>query len=133
MWIRVWASNASFRFCRGVDSNYRTDLFTGSLDVLRSLTGHSEEQMNADFTPYRVVCDHARAAAFLIADGVVPGNAGRNYITRMIIRRGARFGSRGREHVEPGRVGAGTERTAGDEQDEAGDERGPRHRPFSGT
>ncbi|HKG55274.1 MAG TPA: alanine--tRNA ligase [Anaerolineales bacterium] len=79
---------------QGVDSNYKTDLFTGSLDVLRSLTGHSEEQMNADFTPYRVVCDHARAAAFLIADGVVPGNAGRNYITRMIIRRGARFGTK---------------------------------------
>ena len=79
---------------QGVDSNYKTDLFTGSLDVLRSLTGHSEEQMYADFTPYRVVCDHARAAAFLIADGVVPGNAGRNYITRMIIRRGARFGTK---------------------------------------
>jgi len=77
---------------QGVDSNYKTDLFTGSLDVLRSLTGHSEEQMYADFTPYRVVCDHARAAAFLIADGVVPGNAGRNYITRMIIRRAAFFG-----------------------------------------
>jgi alanyl-tRNA synthetase len=79
---------------QGVDSNYKTDLFTGSLDVLRSLSGHSEEQMYADFTPYRVVCDHARAAAFLIADGVVPGNAGRNYITRMIIRRGARFGTK---------------------------------------
>ena len=79
---------------QGVDSNYKTDLFTGSLDVLRSLTGHSEDQMYADFTPYRVVCDHARAAAFLIADGVVPGNAGRNYITRMIIRRGARFGTK---------------------------------------
>jgi alanyl-tRNA synthetase len=79
---------------QGVDSNYKTDLFTGMLDVLRSLTGHSEEQMYADFTPYRVVCDHARAAAFLIADGVVPGNAGRNYVTRMIIRRGARFGTK---------------------------------------
>ena len=79
---------------QGVDSNYKTDLFTGSLDVLRSLTGHSEAQMYADFTPYRVVCDHARAAAFLIADGVVPGNAGRNYITRMIIRRAARFGTK---------------------------------------
>ncbi|HEX9330762.1 MAG TPA: alanine--tRNA ligase [Anaerolineales bacterium] len=77
---------------QGVDSNYKTDLFIGSLDVLRSLTGHTEEQMYADFTPYRVICDHARAAAFLIADGVVPGNAGRNYITRMIIRRAAFFG-----------------------------------------
>jgi len=79
---------------QGVDSNYKTDLFKGSLDILRSLTGHTEKEMLADFTPYRVVCDHVRSAAFLIADGVVPGNAGRNYITRMIIRRGARFGTK---------------------------------------
>ncbi|CAG1008888.1 alanyl-tRNA synthetase [Anaerolineales bacterium] len=79
---------------QGVDSNYKTDLFTGSLDVLRSLTGHSEKEMLADFTPYRVICDHARSAAFLIADGVVPGNGGRNYVTRMIIRRAARFGTK---------------------------------------
>ncbi len=79
---------------QGVNSNYKTDLFTGSLDVLRSLTGHTEKEMLADFTPYRVICDHVRSAAFLIADGVVPGNAGRNYVTRMIIRRGARFGTK---------------------------------------
>jgi alanyl-tRNA synthetase len=79
---------------QGVDSNYKTDLFTNSLELLRSLTGHSEEQMYADFTPYRVICDHARSAAFLIADGVVPGNVGRNYICRMIIRRAARFGGK---------------------------------------
>ena len=79
---------------QGVDSNYKTDLFTGSLDVLRSLTGHTEKEMFADFTPYRVICDHVRSAAFLIADGVVPGNAGRNYVARMIIRRAARFGSK---------------------------------------
>jgi alanyl-tRNA synthetase len=79
---------------QGVDSNYKTDLFTGSLNILRSLTGHAEQQMLDSFTPYRVICDHVRSAAFLIADGVVPGNAGRNYVTRMIIRRAARFGSK---------------------------------------
>ncbi len=79
---------------QGVDSNYKTDLFTKSLDVLRSLTGHSEKEMLSDFTPYRVVADHARSAAFLIADGVVPGNTGRNYVCRMIIRRAARFGTK---------------------------------------
>jgi len=79
---------------QGVDSNYKTDLFAGTLDILSSLTGSSREQMYANFTPYRVIADHARSAAFLIADGVVPGNAGRNYITRMIIRRAARFGTK---------------------------------------
>ena len=77
-----------------VDSNYKTDLFGKSLDVLRSLTGHTEKQMLVDFTPYRVICDHTRSAAFLIADGVVPGNVGRNYVARMIIRRAARFGTK---------------------------------------
>ena len=79
---------------QGVDSNYKTDLFTGTLDVLSSLTGVSRQKMYEDFTPYRVIADHTRSAAFLIADGVVPGNAGRNYVTRMIIRRAARFGTK---------------------------------------
>jgi alanyl-tRNA synthetase len=79
---------------QGVDSNYKTDLFKGALDVLSALTGRSHETMYADFTPYRVICDHARSAAFLIGDGVVPGNAGRNYVCRMIIRRAARFGTK---------------------------------------
>ncbi len=79
---------------QGVDSNYKTDLFTGTLDVLSSLTGATREQMYENFTPYRVIADHVRSAAFLIADGVVPGNAGRNYVTRMIIRRAARFGTK---------------------------------------
>ena len=79
---------------QGVDSNYKIDLFEGALAAVRKLTGHSEDEMLADFTPYRVIADHARTAAFLIADGVVPGNVGRNYVCRMIIRRAARFGGK---------------------------------------
>ncbi len=79
---------------QGVDSNYKIDLFKGVLDCLRSLTGDSVETMYSNFTPYRVIADHVRAAAFLVADGVVPGNVGRNYICRMIIRRAARFGTK---------------------------------------
>jgi alanyl-tRNA synthetase len=79
---------------QGVDSNYKTDLFRDALEAVRSLTGDSEEKMIANFTPYRVIADHVRAASFLIADGVVPGNVGRNYICRMIIRRAARFGTK---------------------------------------
>ncbi|HSR21406.1 MAG TPA: alanine--tRNA ligase [Anaerolineales bacterium] len=77
-----------------VDSNYKTDLFARSLTELRALTGQSESAMLQNFTPYRVIADHARSAAFLIADGVVPGNIGRNYVCRMIIRRAARFGTK---------------------------------------
>jgi alanyl-tRNA synthetase len=79
---------------QNVDSNYKTDLFTPALDVIRSLTGENEAKMMENFTPYRVIADHARAAAFLISDGVVPGNTSRNYICRMIIRRAARFGTK---------------------------------------
>ena len=79
---------------QNVDSNYKTDLFKPALEVIRTLTNESETQMLENFTPYRVIADHARAAAFLIADGVVPGNTGRNYVCRMIIRRAARFGTK---------------------------------------
>ncbi len=79
---------------QGVNSNYRTDLLWPLIEETRRLTGQSAGQVDENFTPYRVIADHARAAAFLIADGVVPGNTGRNYVCRMIIRRAARFGSK---------------------------------------
>ncbi len=79
---------------QNVDSNYRTDLLMPLVEKVREMTGQTLEERDANFTPYRVIADHARAAAFLIADGVIPGNVGRNYICRMIIRRAARFGSK---------------------------------------
>lgn len=79
---------------QGVDSNYRTDLLLPLIEMVRQLSGQSEKERDDNFTPYRVIADHARAASFLIADGVVPGNVGRNYICRMIIRRASRFGSK---------------------------------------
>jgi len=77
-----------------VYSNYKTDLLAPLMDKIQTLTRHTEEEREANLTPYRVIADHARAAAFLIADGVVPGNTGRNYVCRMIIRRAARFGGK---------------------------------------
>ena len=77
---------------QGKDSNYRTDLLLPLVEAVQELTGHSDQERDQNFTPYRVIADHARAAAFLIADGVVPGNLGRNYVCRMIVRRGYRFG-----------------------------------------
>ena len=79
---------------QGVDSNYRTDLLNPLIEKVREIVGQSEKERDENFTPYRVIADHARAASFLIADGVVPGNIGRNYICRMIIRRASRFGSK---------------------------------------
>jgi len=73
-------------------SNYKTDLFMPLIERLQELTGHSDAEREANLTPYRVIADHARATTFLIADGVVPGNIGRNYICRMLVRRAARFG-----------------------------------------
>jgi len=76
---------------QGVNGNYATDLLAPLLDKVQALCGQSNEERAANLTPYRVIADHVRAAAFLMADGVVPGNIGRNYICRMIIRRAARF------------------------------------------
>jgi alanyl-tRNA synthetase len=76
---------------QGVRGNYDTDLLAPLLDVVQTLAGQTREQREQNLTPYRVIADHVRAATFLIADGVVPGNLGRNYVCRMIIRRAARF------------------------------------------
>ncbi len=77
-----------------VPSNYLTDLLSPLMDLVQEMTGDQDEARERHLTPYRVIADHGRAAAFLIADGVVPGNTGRNYVCRMIIRRAARFGGK---------------------------------------
>ncbi len=77
---------------QGVDVNYDTDLFVTPIRALQSLTGHSDAERDADVVPYRVIADHMRAAVFLIADGVLPGPKGRDSVTRLVIRRAARFG-----------------------------------------
>ncbi len=79
---------------QGVTSNYRTDLLWPLLQKVQELTGHSDAEREEHLTPYRVIADHCRTASFLIADGVVPGNTGRNYVCRMIVRRAARFASK---------------------------------------
>ena len=79
---------------QGVDNSYDTDLFSPILERIQELAGHSPAERKAGLIAYRVIADHARAAAFMIADGVVPGPANRNYVCRMIIRRAAHFGSK---------------------------------------
>ena len=77
---------------QGVTNNYDTDLFTSIIKRTQALTGHTDAQRDADIVPYRVIADHARAAVFLISDGVLPGAKGRAAIPRIVIRRAARFG-----------------------------------------
>ncbi len=76
---------------QGVNGNYETDLLKPLLDETQRLAGQTDQERKDNLTPYRVIADHVRAAAFLITDGVIPGNIGRNYVCRMIIRRAARF------------------------------------------
>jgi len=76
---------------QGVRGNYDTDLLKPLLDETQRIAGQTDAERAANLTPYRVIADHVRAATFLIADGVIPGNIGRNYVCRMIIRRAARF------------------------------------------
>ncbi|MEW5719102.1 MAG: alanine--tRNA ligase, partial [Chloroflexota bacterium] len=73
-------------------SNYDTDLFKPILEQTRKLLGHDKAAMEKQIASYRVIADHSRAVAFLTADGVIPGNEGRNYILRLILRRAARHG-----------------------------------------
>ena len=80
------------RVIQGVESNYETDLFTPVLARVQELLGDSDAQRAEQYVGYRVIADHGRAATFLIADGVQPGNTGAGYVLRMIIRRAARFG-----------------------------------------
>jgi len=77
---------------QGVDSNYDTDLFTPILRRVQEMTGHTDAQVKENMVAYHVVADHGRAITFLIGDGVLPGNEGRNYVLRMVLRRAARFG-----------------------------------------
>ena len=74
------------------DNNYDTDAFTPIMDRIQALLGHSDAQRREHLVGYRVIADHGRAIAFLISDGVMPGNEGRDYVVRMILRRAARFG-----------------------------------------
>ncbi len=77
---------------QNVHSNYDTDLFVPILDRIQALLGHTDVERRSNQVAYRVIADHGRAITFLIGDGVMPGNEGREYVLRMILRRAARFG-----------------------------------------
>ena len=75
---------------QGVRNNYETDLFRPLIDAVQSLAGDSA----TDLVSTRLIADHIRSCAFLVADGVIPANEGRGYVLRRIIRRALRHGSK---------------------------------------
>ena len=79
---------------QGVTSNYDTDLFQPILREISRLSGAVPGTSRDSDAAMRVIADHARATAFLIADGVLPYNEGRGYVLRRILRRALRHGKK---------------------------------------
>ena len=73
---------------QGVHSNYDTDLFRTLIEAVSHALGRGPTSENR--ASYRVIADHLRASAFLVADGVLPSNEGRGYVLRRIMRRAMR-------------------------------------------
>jgi alanyl-tRNA synthetase len=73
---------------QGTHDNYKIDLFGALIEAVADLTGVDPDGKQK--ASHRVVADHLRASAFLIADGVLPSNEGRGYVLRRIMRRGMR-------------------------------------------
>ncbi|MEX0645849.1 MAG: alanine--tRNA ligase, partial [Parvularculaceae bacterium] len=74
---------------QGVHDNYDIDLFRALINASVELTGRPAK--GEDAPAHRVIADHLRASAFLIADGVSPSNEGRGYVLRRIMRRAMRY------------------------------------------
>ena len=80
---------------QGKRSNYETDLFRAIIDPVAEMAGiHYDDAPEEMRVSTRVIADHARATAFLVADGVLPSNEGRGYVLRRIMRRAIRHGTR---------------------------------------
>lgn len=87
---------------QGKHNNYNTDLFSGMIETACKISGanyvtnpkklESNLEINQVTAALRVLADHSRAAAFLIADGALPSNEGRGYVLRRVMRRAIRFG-----------------------------------------
>ena len=73
-----------------VHSNYEIDLFTALIAAVAEQLGTADTEDKS----LRVIADHLRSTAFLVADGVLPGNEGRGYVLRRIIRRAIRHGNK---------------------------------------
>ncbi len=78
--------------CQGKDSTFETDLLRPILDEVSKMSGVQYKANPKTDISLRIITDHARCVSFLINDGVIPGNEGRSYVLRMILRRALRHG-----------------------------------------
>ena len=80
------------RVIQGKQSNYDTDVFTGTINAVANITGKSYDfSSSKQAIAFRVIADHIRAIAFTIADGQLPSNTGAGYVIRRILRRAVRY------------------------------------------
>ena len=77
---------------QGKTSNYDTDVFSGIIREIESLSGHRYGASEKTDVAFRVIADHLRAIAFAIADGQLPSNVKAGYVIRRILRRAVRYG-----------------------------------------
>ena len=112
----ILATTQNFTDFSKTPSNYESDLFQPLFEVLEQWSGHryggrvptkgenpspeEKKHLEADIA-FRVIADHVRAATFAVADGIYPGNEGRNYVLRKIIRRAVYFGQKLGLHQKP--------------------------------
>ena len=78
--------------CQGVASTFETDLLKPIMDKVSEMSGIPYKKSDKTDISLRIITDHARCVTFLISDGVIPGNEGRSYVLRMILRRALRHG-----------------------------------------
>lgn len=78
--------------CQGVASTFETDLLKPIMDKVSEMSGVAYKKSEKTDISLRIITDHARCVSFLISDGVIPGNEGRSYVLRMILRRALRHG-----------------------------------------
>ena len=80
------------RVIQGKQSNYDTDIFTGTIGEVEKITGKKYDYGNSkQAVAFRVLADHIRAISFTIADGQLPSNTGAGYVIRRILRRAVRY------------------------------------------
>ena len=78
--------------CQGVASTFETNLLKPIMDKVCEMSGVPYKKSEKTDVSLRIITDHARCVTFLISDGVIPGNEGRSYVLRMILRRALRHG-----------------------------------------